>query len=83
MEQLKTIFQITVASLLFAVTSYGADYVPGKYEVDNAHTRASFVVPHFVVSEIEGRFNEVKGEFVLAPKFSDTKLTATIPVAVA
>lgn len=75
----KTIGLLT-ASLLFSTAVFAVDYVTGKYTVDNAHTRASFVVPHFVVSEVEGRFNEVKGEFTLGPKFSDTKLTATIPV---
>lgn len=56
------------------------DYQPGAYAIDPAHTRVSFVVPHFVVSEVEGRFNDVKGEFVLAKPFTNSKLTATVPV---
>ncbi|HET9235777.1 MAG TPA: YceI family protein [Oligoflexus sp.] len=56
------------------------DFVKGRYDVDPAHTRVSFVIPHFVVSEVEGRFNDVKGEFTLAEPFTNTKVSATIPV---
>lgn len=75
---LKTLCILTLA---FSSVGFSADYVNGKYIVDNAHTRASFIIPHLVISEVEGRFNEVQGEFTLGPKFTDTKLTATIPVS--
>lgn len=87
MQMIKKIkkIQFSLAAIfvvaLFSVSTQAADYVAGKYSVDNAHTRASFVVPHFVISEVEGRFNQVQGEFTLAAKFNDTKLTATIPIA--
>lgn len=67
---------LALSSLAQAATTY----LPGNYSVDPAHTRASFIVPHFVVSEVEGRFNDIKGEFTLAEKFTDSKVTATIPV---
>lgn len=75
--------KIVLAVLLVASSTAfaGMEYQPGRYEVDQAHSRASFVVAHFVVSEVEGRFNEVKGEFTLAKPFTDSKLTAVIPVA--
>lgn len=66
---------LTVGSLAQAL-----EMTPGTYKVDNAHSRASFVVPHFVVSEVEGRFNEINGEFVIGKPFNKTTLTATIPV---
>jgi polyisoprenoid-binding protein YceI len=56
------------------------DFVKGTYAVDPAHTRVSFVIPHFVVSEVEGRFNDVKGEFTLTEPFTNLKVSATIPV---
>jgi polyisoprenoid-binding protein YceI len=72
------------ACILFLISSsLGAavpDYIPGRYEVDNAHSRVSFIIPHFVISEVEGRFNEVKGEFTLAKPFTNSKFTATVPV---
>lgn len=71
-----TLLTVMVSSVVIAAT----DYLPGKYDVDPAHTRASFIIPHFVVSEVEGRFNDVKGEFTLAENFKDSKVTATIAV---
>lgn len=59
----------------------GKDYLPGKYTVDPDHTRVSFVVGHFAVSEVEGRFNQVKGEFTLGEKFEESSATVTVPVA--
>lgn len=81
MSQLKT--ALLTFLLTFALSPAWAapkSYTPGNYAVDNAHTRVSFIAKHFVVSEVEGRFNEVKGSFVLAPKFTDSSVTATIPV---
>ncbi|MBC7464855.1 MAG: YceI family protein [Bdellovibrio sp.] len=71
---------LLVSSLfvLISVTSFGADYMKGKYEVDPAHTRVSFVVPHFVVSEVEGRFNDVAGDFNLNDTFTKSTFTATV-----
>lgn len=57
-----------------------AEYQPGTYKVDPAHSRVSFVVPHFVISEVEGRFNDVTGEFTMAKDFTKSKLSATVPV---
>ncbi len=71
---------LAVVLLLATSQTFASDYVAGKYNVDTAHTRISFVIPHFVVSEVEGRFNDVKGEFTLAKKFSDSKVTAEVPV---
>lgn len=56
------------------------ELAPGKYNIDPAHTRVSFLIDHFVVSEVEGRFNDVKGSFVLDPKIEKSKVDVTIPV---
>lgn len=78
-------FLIQVFTFLTLSVSFNAGavkgYVKGKYDVDPAHTRISFVIPHFVVSEVEGRFNEVKGEFNLAEPFAASSFSATIPVS--
>lgn len=58
----------------------GAKYVPGTYEIDPAHTRVSFIVPHFVISHVEGRFNDVKGEFTLAEPFPVSKASVTVQI---
>lgn len=77
---------IATAILILAANSFclnalaNTGYLPGHYKVDPAHTRASFVVPHFVVSEVEGRFNDIKGEFTLSEPFTNSQVSATIPV---
>lgn len=79
LKNLLIIITLILSSATFAKNT--ASYQEGKYAIDPAHTRASFVVPHFVISEVEGRFNEVKGEFTLDKNFTKSKLTATIPVS--
>src|SRR4051794_10729650 len=67
--------------LLGAAKLYAATpFVTGKYNIDSAHTRVSFVVPHFVVSQVEGRFNDVKGTFNLAEPFESSKAEVTIDI---
>lgn len=61
--------------------SEGKDYRPGKYKIDPPHTRVSFVIGHFAVSEVEGRFNDVQGEFTLGPKIEESSATVTVPIA--
>ena len=53
----------------------------GEFQIDPAHTRVSFIVSHLVISEVEGRFDDVKGTFQIGPKITDSKFTATVPVA--
>ncbi len=55
-------------------------YAPGKYEIDPQHSRLSFVIPHFVISVVEGRFNDVTGDFTLGEPFSASKANVTVPV---
>lgn len=74
-------------SLLLIITSavnaapQGLKLQHGKYNIDPAHTRVSFLINHFVVSQVEGRFNDVKGYFTLNEKLADSMVEVTIPVA--
>lgn len=70
-------------SLLFAFNVYAVmpNYMPGQYKVDPDHTRVEFVIPHFVISEVEGRFNDVKGSFTLEKKFTLSKVDAEVAIA--
>lgn len=75
---------ILVGACIFgavSVSQAAMTYIKGKYAVDPAHSRVSFVIPHFVVSEVEGRFNEVEGVFTLAEPFSKSSVSAKIPVS--
>lgn len=52
----------------------------GEFNIDPAHTRVSFIVPHLVISEIEGRFDDVQGTFSIGPNIIGSKFSATVPV---
>lgn len=67
-----------LSAIFFSTFVQAADYQPGKYSIDTAHSRVSFIIPHFVVSEVEGRFNEVEGNFNIAKNFTDSSLTAIV-----
>jgi polyisoprenoid-binding protein YceI len=56
------------------------NYAPGTYEIDTVHTRVSFTVPHFVISQVEGRFNDVKGSFTLGEPFSASNASVTVQI---
>lgn len=75
---------LTLAILLSTFTSswaQGQKLTPGNYKVDSAHTRVSFLINHFVVSQVEGRFNDVSGDFYLDEDIKKCKVNVTIPVA--
>lgn len=59
----------------------GLKLTPGTYKIDPAHTRVSFTIKHFVVSEVQGRFNDVQGTFYLSDKIAKSSIDVTIPVA--
>lgn len=72
------LFTILISGKTF---SAGLELAPGKYAIDPAHTRVSFLIDHFVVSQVQGRFNDVKGSFVLSNKMEDSKVDVTVPIA--
>lgn len=80
---MKAKFTALPLMILLTVSSHGAGLKlkPGKYIIDPAHTRVSFLIDHFVVSQVQGRFNDVKGTYVLSDKMSDCKIDVTIPVS--
>lgn len=83
--KMKTLFLLLVTSLSFSAFGGGGkseqtNYLPGSYTIDNAHTRVSFTIPHFVISEVEGRFNEVKGKIKFAEDFNKSTTEVSIPI---
>jgi polyisoprenoid-binding protein YceI len=79
----KVFQKIAIATLTLAVTGIAwaaPEYKPGKYEIDPAHTRVSFVVPHFVISQVEGRFDDVSGDFTLGEPFSKSKANVIVQI---
>lgn len=68
---------LLISSNVFAV---GLKLTPGTYKIDPAHTRVSFLIKHFVVSEVQGRFNDVEGTFMLSDNISKSTIDVTIPI---
>ncbi len=78
---MKSLFLILSFLVSTNVALAKLELAPGKYNIDSAHTRVSFLIDHFVVSQVEGRFNDVTGFFVLDNKISKSKVEVTIPIA--
>lgn len=53
----------------------------GKYNIDPAHSRVSFEIDHFVISSVEGRFNDVQGTVEISRDLKKCNVNVTIPVA--
>ena len=86
MKSTKPMFLFLGAALITIVVAWTSGafaemkYAPGKYEIDPVHTRVSFIVPHFVISHVEGRFDDVKGDFTLGQPFSASKANVTVQI---
>ncbi len=86
MKSTKPMFLFLGAALITIVVAWTSGafaemkYAPGKYEIDPVHTRVSFIVPHFVISHVEGRFDDIKGDFTLGEPFSASKASVTIQI---
>lgn len=80
---MKTKLSLVLTVLFFSLSAFAImpNYVPGQYKIDPDHTRVDFVINHFVISEVEGRFNDVKGNFLLAKKFTLSTVESEIAVA--
>lgn len=56
-------------------------YAPGSYQVDPAHSKVGFEIPHLVISTVEGKFNTFSGTVDLAEKFEKSKVTMVAEIA--
>lgn len=54
---------------------------PGTYVIDVAHSHAYFFISHLGVSRFMGRFDDIKGAFVVGTSPGESVVHATIPVA--
>jgi polyisoprenoid-binding protein YceI len=55
-----------------------ARYAPGSYQLDPAHSKVGFEIPHLVVSTVEGRFTKFDGQIDLAEPFAKSKANVSI-----
>lgn len=71
----KTVARTTVAK------PTADELVPGDYVIDVAHSHIYFFVSHLGVSRFMGRFDDVKGTFVIGQKPTESGVSATVPVS--
>lgn len=57
------------------------DLMPGDYVIDVAHSHVYFFVSHLGVSRFMGRFDDIRGTFVLGQKAADSAVSVTVPIA--
>lgn len=69
---------VAASVLVTSLSGFAADYGAGTYQIDPAHSKLGFEVPHLVISTVEGRFKNVEGSVQLAEKFKDSKFSAKI-----
>lgn len=79
---------IALAITAFGISTHAADKKDtkaaaalsqtGKYNIDLAHSKVGFEIPHLVISSVEGRFTKFEGEIELTEKFTESKVTASI-----
>ena len=71
---------ILSSGLLFSQSTLADPAQPGRYAIDAAHTAVLFSINHLGYSDLNGRFNNVEGEFDLNPK-GKSKLEIRIKTA--
>lgn len=66
-----------ITSSAFAVSKYET----GNYQIDSAHSKVGFEIPHLVISTVEGRFQKYDGSIDLADNFEKSSVKANIDIA--
>jgi polyisoprenoid-binding protein YceI len=73
---------LLVAALLLPTIAFAAPaYKAGTYEIDSAHSKVGFEIPHLVISTVEGKFTKFSGKVELADKFEKSKFAMNVDVA--
>lgn len=80
--KMKNLMLTVAASMMVGTFAFAKDgYKKGTYQIDSAHSRVGFEIPHLVISSVEGRFNDFKGTLKLDPNLAKSKAEATIVVS--
>ncbi|NMG46424.1 polyisoprenoid-binding protein [Aromatoleum toluvorans] len=57
------------------------ELAPGDYVIDVAHSHVYFFISHLGVSRFMGRFDDIKGTFVVGQKPTESAVSATVPIS--
>jgi polyisoprenoid-binding protein YceI len=78
---MKSLLTLPLAALLVSASAFSAEYKPGHYDIDTAHSKLGFEVAHLVISSVEGRFTKFNGKVDLAEKFEKSRFTVDVDLA--
>lgn len=65
---------LLILVMLFSLTSYSKEYVPGTYSIDVEHSKVGFMIPYLLISTVEGKFTRLNGIINLKEKFEESKI---------
>ena len=73
-------FTLLVGALALSLTALAdaPKYEAGAFDIDAAHSKVGFEIPHMVISTVEGRFTKFDGKIVLGEKFDKSTVEATV-----
>lgn len=74
----RNLASVLVLTLAASTGFAQAKYAAGTYNVDPAHSKVGFEIPHLVISSVEGRFTAFEGTVDLNEKFEKSKAKVTI-----
>lgn len=77
---------LALASALALATFAGTamaqgKYTAGTYQLDPAHSKVGFEIPHLVISSVEGRFTTFTGSVDLADDFAKSKAKVDVDLS--
>lgn len=69
---------VLLSTVFMSVSVFAKDYQAGNYQIDVAHSKVGFEIPHLVISTVEGKFTDYKGTIKLDKKFNRSKFDVVI-----
>lgn len=66
---------------LMSVSAFAKSIPAGTYNVDPAHSKIGFEVPHLVIATVEGHFKKFDGSITIDPKLEKSKASLNVDVA--
>lgn len=66
---------------LLSVSAFAKDIPAGTYNIDPAHSKVGFEIPHLVISSVEGHFSKFDGVITIDKKLEKSKANLNVEVA--
>lgn len=79
---MKNFFRTSALALVVAspLTTLAAGPSAAVYNIDPAHSKVGFEIPHLVISTVEGRFTKFDGKIEIAEKFAASKASVNVDI---